>query len=600
MALDLIQDFADNEKNISQFIRNCISEYRVSDCYKLLDRRMVDLRNSADLKPASLRRNEYISHVVFPLVREQWMINSASCAANYRAQEIFNLTATGSTPNENALHAETVVNLNMQNTFFKQKALKPAISSAALFGTSVMYTYWAEDEKSKMGTMHDETTGQYKRVMMPNRQKNSRNKVVDLRDYMQDPNVPDPDESPWQGHTRKAQLSELVGLMQNEAYISENLGKVIEDARNGRTPQGRRTTNEGQSEIKHGKFEIEIDRYEGTLPIKGNEESDTRYCAELIGENVIRLSIDDYDDEISSYTVLNFCKRPEYWWGNSGCELKLPHENFLNIMLSMTADNALKSMENYVFYNGKAINIDDISNRAATGGFIPVDAKNMNLQQLLYNYQPGAMNHNAVEYAVNAVNESATSLGTKINFSKQNAGSGGTTNNKTAFAANLMQGQADILESDYLENFDFGVCDIGRKNTVLLQQFLSEIFYIRPKAARVEQQVYKYMILGCFQYVVNSTVSKNKQNEMMRLQNLVTWLANLLTNPQLQQAGYRLMPAVNDVIRRADLPSIDEILPDENQQTQQPGMMQSNQAPMQQSGGAMVPIQTPQQQMGMK
>jgi hypothetical protein len=80
----------------------------------------------------------------------------------------------------------------------------------------------------------------------------------------------------------------------------------------------------------------------------------------------------------------------------------------------------------------------------------------------------------------------------------------------------------------------------------------------------------------------------------------VTWLANLLTNPQLQQAGYRLMPAVNDVIRRADLPSIDEILPDENQQTQQPGMMQSNQAPMQQSGGAMVPIQMPQQQMGMK
>jgi hypothetical protein len=251
-----------------------------------------------------------------------------------------------------------------------------------------------------------------------------------------------------------------------------------------------------------------------------------------------------------------------------------------------------------VFYNGKSISIDDISNRAATGGFIPVDAKNMNLQQLLFPYQPGAANFNAVEYAVNAVNESASNMGTKLNFSKQNAGQGGTSNNKTAFAANIMQGQADILESDYLENFDFGVCDIGRKNTILLQQFLSEIFYIRPKAAQVEKEVAKYMILGRFQYVVNSTVSKNKQNEMMRLQNLVTWLANLLTNPQLQQAGYRLIPAVNDVIRRADLPSIDEIIPDENQQVQQPGMQQSNQVPAQRSGGAMVPMQMPQQMGG--
>jgi hypothetical protein len=182
-------------------------------------------------------------------------------------------------------------------------------------------------------------------------------------------------------------------------------------------------------------------------------------------------------------------------------------------------------------------------------------------------------------------------MGTKINFSKQN--NGGPQNNKTGTAANMIAGQGDILEADKLENFDFGVCEIGRKNTILLQQFLSEIFYIRPKADQFEKQIYKYMMLGRFQYVVNSTVSKNKQNEMLRLQNLVTWLANLLTNPQLQQAGYRLMPAVNDVIRRADLPSIDEIIPSEDQQQQQPGMQPSNQAPAQQAGGAMVPM--PQQ-----
>jgi hypothetical protein len=560
--LDLINSFSDYEKKISDYIRGCISNYRGSECYKLLDRRMNDLRMSADLKPASLRRNEYISHVVFPLVKEQSLINSAVCAANYRAQDIFNLTAGGNTPPENSFHAEMVLNLNMANSFFKMKALKPAIVNAALYGTSVMYTYWADDERPKMGTMYDPTTGQYKRVMMPNQRKNSLNKMVDLRDYFQAPECPEPEESPFQGHSRRAQISDLVKLLDNEAYITENLGSIIEKAKDGIMPKNNRSSNEQPDSRKPGRFEVEIDRFEGVLPIKGNEEDDTRYCAEMIGETIIRLSVDDYDDEISSYTVLNFQKRPEYWWGNSDCEYKLPHENFLNVMLSMTADNALKSMQQYVFYNGKSISMDDISNRDAMGGFISVDAKSQPLQNLLFPYQPGAMNYNAVEYAVNAVNESSQKMGTRVDFSKQN--NGGMINNKTATAAQIVAGQGDVLEADKLENFNFSVCDIGRKNLILLQQFLSELFYVRPKKTSEEQMLYKYMILGRFQYSVNSTLDKNKQNEMVRLQNLVTWLSNLLVNPQLQQAGYRLIPAVNDVIRRADLPSIDEILPDEN------------------------------------
>ena len=588
--LDLINDFASHEKRVSDYVRSCISGYRQSNCYKLLDRRMNDLRMSADLKPASLRRNEYISHVVFPLVLEQYRVNSAILSSNYRAQEIFNLTATGSTPPENSMHAETVLNLNMANTFFKMKALKPAINNAALFGTSVMYTYWRQDQQPKIGTMYDQQTGQYKRVTMPNRQANSQNVMIDLRDYFQDPDQPDADLSSYQGHTRKVMLSELTELMHNEAYITDNLGGVIDKARNGILPTGARTENERQDPKHRNKFTVEIDRYEGVLPIKGNEMDSTRYCVEMIGQIIIRLSIDDYDDEISSYTVMNLCKRPEYWWGNSECEYKLPHENFLNVMLSMTADNALKSMQQYVFYNGGHLSMDDITNRDAMNGFIPVDAKNIPLSQLVLPYQPGVANYNAVEYAVNAVNESASRMGTSIDFSRNNAG--GTQNNKTATGAQIMAGQADMIANDRIENFDFAVCDIGRKNTILLQQFLSEIFYIRPKADQVEHPIAKYMMLGRFQYIVNSTVSKNKQNEMVRLQNLVTWLSNLLGNPQLAQAGYKLVPAINDVIRRADLPSIDEILPNENQQAMAgPGGVPSAQGAAQAMGGAMMPIQ---------
>jgi hypothetical protein len=157
-----------------------------------------------------------------------------------------------------------------------------------------------------------------------------------------------------------------------------------------------------------------------------------------------------------------------------------------------------------------------------------------------------------------------------------------------------------MLASDRMENFDYSVCEIGRKNLVLLQQFLTELFYVRPKADQVEKQIYKYMILGRFQYLVNSTVSKNKQNEMVRLQNLVTWLSNLLANPQLQQAGYKMIPAVNDVLRRADLPSIDEIIPSDDQiQQAAPGGQPSAQGSMQATGGAMQPMQQMPPQMAM-
>jgi hypothetical protein len=152
--------------------------------------------------------------------------------------------------------------------------------------------------------------------------------------------------------------------------------------------------------------------------------------------------------------------------------------------------------------------------------------------------------------------------------------------------------QADILAADTLEDFNYAVCDIGRKNLILLQQFLGELFFVRPKKTPTEMMMYKYMILGRFQYSVNSTVDKNKQNEMVRLQNLVTWLSNLLMNPQLAQAGYHLIPAVNDVIRLVDLPSIDDVIPDDNAMPQQVMMPQG--APQ----GGQPQLAAPQQVMG--
>lgn len=572
--INLIRDFEKHEKAILEYVKARAEMYYTSTCYTSLDRRLNDLQRSNDLQPAALRRNEWASHVVFPIVKERSLLRRAITAANYRANDIFSLTPIGSTPPENAAHSELVLNLNMAHTFFRMKCLKPCIDTASKFGSAVTYTYWKKSDAPKYQTTYNEQTGEYTRTKEGSTHKNSYNLQILLRDYFQNPNVADPDASDYQGHIKKLHISELKTLLNDPQYIKENLGKVIEEAikhKGTLSAAFKRQVNE-QDEKMWG---VEILHFEGTVNIKGNEEDETNYFCEVIGNEIVKLSVDNYDDDIRSYNVLNFDKRSEYWWGNPDSEYVVAHENFLNTMLSMTADNALRSMNQYVFFQKDVIDPADINNRIKNQGFIPVDAKDIPINQLLQSFQPGQLNLGTVEYAVNAVNESLQSMSTKVDLSRK--GNEGGMNNKTATAANIIAGQSDVLEADILENFDFGVQLIGRTNMILLQQFLSELFYVRPKPQEAEKQLYKYNILGRFQYLTNTTMQKNKQNELLRLQNLVTWTLNIMNSPALAQAGINLIPLVKNVFNQADIPSVDEIIPQENKQLAAPGMVPSNQ-----------------------
>ncbi len=101
----------------------------------------------------------------------------------------------------------------------------------------------------------------------------------------------------------------------------------------------------------------------------------------------------------------------------------------------------------------------------------------------------------------------------------------------------------------------------------------------------------KYFILGDFGIDIHTTMEKNKQNELMRLQNLVTWWLNVAQNPVLQGAAVNILPVIKDIWNKADVPS-DEIMPSETMQIN-PQMIPSN-PQMAMQGGGMVQ-QVPQQ-----
>jgi hypothetical protein len=200
-------------------------------------------------------------------------------------------------------------------------------------------------------------------------------------------------------------------------------------------------------------------------------------------------------------------------------------------------------------------------------------------------FQPGKIDLNPAQFALNHVQQSIQQMGTKVDLARKSEEGG--PQNKTATAANIIAGQGDTLEADLLENFDFGVIRIGYLTTVMLQQFLPNLFFVRAKAREAEQEFKKFFILGDFDVDIQSTMQKNKAGELLRLQNLMTWWLNVSKNPVLQQAGVNILPLLKEIWNKADVPS-DEIMPDEQAQLGAPGMVPSAQGPAM-AGGGMVP-----------
>ncbi|MBN1294373.1 MAG: hypothetical protein JXB48_21230 [Candidatus Latescibacteria bacterium] len=586
-VIDLVREFETHESSIGKYWKARISGYFGSNCYKALDKKIKTMEDCSDLIPAVSRYNEWQSGVSFPIVKERMLLRRAIISANYRAPEIFSLSPIGGTPYENSARAQMVINLNMTHTRFRELTLKPGINTASKFGFFVVYSYWKSHEGDELRTIYNPDTGLYDRKRVPVGYENAYNCQIKPRDYFQNPEVANPEDSDFQGHIRRVHISELVVLLNDPVYIRENVQKVLEQARNGQI-KGIASERGGDnySEYDERRYCVDIYRIEGKINIKGNEEDGENYVTEMVGDTIIRLSREDYDRGIRSYTVVCIDKSSKYWFGVTDAEYVVTHENYLNTLMGMNLDNAMRSIQNYIFYDKKSISQNDLQNIYRNGGLVAVDANNIPITQLVSSFQPGRIDLTPTHLALNQVQQSIQQIGTKVDLSRKSEDGG--LSNKTATAANIIAGQGDMLESDLLENFDFGVCRIGYIDIVMLQQFLPDLFYVRAKPREVEQRLNKYEILGDFDVDIQSTLQKNRSGELLRLQNVLTWWLNVSSNPQLQQSNINILPLLKEIWNKADVPS-DEIMPDEQVQLGAPGMIPSNKIPAMQGGG-MVPV----------
>ncbi len=69
-----------------------------------------------------------------------------------------------------------------------------------------------------------------------------------------------------------------------------------------------------------------------------------------------------------------------------------------------------------MYFDKKRINTNDLNNIFRNNGFVPVDANDVPISQLVNVLQPGALNMSVAQYGINAVQQSIQQMSTKVDL----------------------------------------------------------------------------------------------------------------------------------------------------------------------------------------
>jgi hypothetical protein len=223
----------------------------------------------------------------------------------------------------------------------------------------------------------------------------------------------------------------------------------------------------------------------------------------------------------------------------------------------MKADNALRALQQYIFYEKGAIDVADWNNRHKNGGMVGIETKgNKNLNQLLYQVQPQDYSLQGTDAIMREIKESQQRLTPRPDFTR--AATAGGIRNSTATAAVILDEQGDVAEAQILENFMFGLKKLAYNNIIIMQQRLGDEFAIRPSITEDQKILTKRQILGNFNFHVETSLNKNKASELLRLQNVLTAIMNFKGSGDAAFQTIDVAPLVRKILKNADIGDIDE------------------------------------------
>jgi hypothetical protein len=592
VSIDLQAKFDKYEKQITDNLLRRKSTYENSKCKKSLRARYDRLKDSNDLQIGTARGDHnFLSKLVFPIVKERSLIRNAIFTKNYQGDPLFTTTPIGGTTRETSDYQQSLLNANTRATQFRYMTLRHLFLSSSQYGSTVGYTYWSRSSKTAMKTINDPVYGVIRR-RVPTVRENAVTRQVHILDYIQDPHVSEPLLSDINAHMEHVQLSTLIGQYKADPdlYVKDNVEWVIREAKksvDGINDSSKHKETEGSDYSLNG-----IDKFCGyaVINIAGNEDDDTRYYFEIVGDKIIRFHQNENDGDEVPYSFFDYYPRSDVWWGNADSEFVQPHENFFNLIMQLSADNALRLSQMIIFHEQGAIDGDAWAHRAANGGRVPVKLmQNRRLQDLVWQFQPQDISMNARDSVLREVKESMQRMSTRPDILRPAAEGG--LQNTTATAVNQIEQMGDMLETNVLVNFDFGLVRCGKITLSMLMQHLGNQIGVRARPEDPEQIIEKWQILGDSEINLHTALTKNRSSELVRLQNFITGLQNFKGTADPSWQNVNLIPIIRHWLKLADVGDVDEIYPNVSAQAA-PGVF----PPPLSSGAAQGPVGQPMMQ----
>jgi hypothetical protein len=574
--LNLVSKFDRYETKIKDYILDRISTYRGSNTFKRLKSHIQRLEDSIDMRFHTVRTgsralNEWQSKVCMPLVREKYLLLKALGIASFRNDPLLTLTPDGDVTFQQAEDAQEVLQQNFRRTEFRQKAFRRIVQYASRCGAAVVIQHFKATERRFRKTMQG--TFGIEQQQMTERRFNCWNKVVHPLNYFTNHDIADMDEADFNAWMERVSLAEIIADFKAnpDGYIKDNLKKVIDESKKGTQTDDKYFSKGFVPDWQRVGID-ELNWY-GRINIIGNEEDDTIYYVKMIGENIVKIEENQNDENIVPISIFTFDPRLEYWWGNTPPSNSLPFENYLNLMMNIRADSAIRSLENYVFVNSQlGLDMADINNRKKPGGFISYDGKGVvDARTAFFQAQFPDISPNSIEPTIREIKEADQRVSLGVDMLRPAAEGG--PQNKTLGAAIMQDEQGNILKSDVLEQFSYGMIRTGRNNLTLLQQHLPNIFDIQDRQGQ-RREIMKGDILGTYQYRVDSSLTKNRIVAATNLLNFMTFVQNMkgTGDPSWQNIQWR--PIIKKWLGSIDLDiDTEEINPEaQPQMAVMPGM----------------------------
>lgn len=551
MAIDLVKEFAKYEKTIVKYVHTRIDYYDKSKCKEQLKRRVARLNSSWDMVVSgknSGTNQQLKGQMSYGLVKQQQLARRSLFSGNFRGDPLFTPRAIGNTPLQNALNMKDILQSNVEQTHFRPLVLMPCNSGVAKIGSAVVFTEYCNNRQLGWRTVADPLTTS-KRVYGVI--KNTHNAVtypINVLNYGQNPDVVDCEQSDYNYHIERWRLSELVNRIKSNSnlYIKENIEKIIGDAKKSNNlseyyhdSTGKQTAHDygavTVNDVIRGQFQINID---------GNEDDNTVYYLEMIGDTIIRFQDNPYDMNMKCYTTICCERRDEYWWGNTPAEYSIGNENLLNLLLGLSTDNVIESMKKYIFFQKDAIS-PQAWMQSGSQMKIPVDVDKMtNMQNIFYTYQVPDTSSGLIKdvYSRTLANDQLFSASPNFNRPQDQGG----PVNTTATAVNAEENKNNMLDSDILERLSFDWARVGEKQMIILSQFLGNFgpILVKPSQAEALRYIQKENLVGNYSTYMDTALQQTQQGELIRYQNMASWLLNLVNG------GARISPNIAPIVEQ--------------------------------------------------